>query len=129
MADLLTPLPDIPYDKQHWAFKLLIAEEKYAPARDMLREVWAAFPNPDDHFIREFQTAGFDARVWELVLAAVGQFGPYNISRPHEAPDFLFEREGFLGTGNPGDLPRIRVRSRRRKSKTRTTSSRRSSTK
>ena len=110
MADLLTPLPDIPDDKQHWAFKLLIAEEKYAPARDMLREVWAAFPNPDDHFIREFQTAGFDARVWELVLAAVGQFGPYNISRPHEAPDFLFEREGFgvwieATTANPSAKP------------------------
>ena len=95
MIDLLTPLPAVAEDKLHWAFKLLIAEEKYAPARDKLREVWAAFPNPDVHFIREFQTAGFDARVWELVLAAVGQFGPYNVSRPHEAPDFLFERAGF----------------------------------
>ena len=95
MIDLLAPLPTVAEDKLHWAFKLLIAEEKYAPARDKLREVWAAFPNPDVHFIREFQTAGFDARVWELVLAAVGQFGPYSVSRPHEAPDFLFERAGF----------------------------------
>ena len=28
MADLLTALPDIPEHDQHWAFKLLIAEEK-----------------------------------------------------------------------------------------------------
>ena len=95
MVDLLTPLPDVPDHKLHWAFKLLVVEDKYAPARDMLRKVWAEFPNPDDHFIREFQTAGFDARVWELVLAAVGQFGPYKVTRPHEAPDFLFERDGF----------------------------------
>ena len=37
MADLLTPLPDIPEDQRHWVFRLLIAAEKYAPARDMLR--------------------------------------------------------------------------------------------
>ena len=34
------------------------------------------------HFIREFQTAGFDARVWELVLFSVGHFGPYTVRRP-----------------------------------------------
>jgi hypothetical protein len=110
MADLLTPLPDIPENVQHWAFKLLIAEEKYAPARDMLREVWSAFPNPDEHFIREFQTTGFDARVWELVVAAMGQFGPYNVSRPYDAPDFHFERDGLgvwieATTANPSAKP------------------------
>ena len=110
MADLLTPLPDIPEDQQHWAFRLLIAAEKYAPARDMLRQVWAVFPSPDRHFIREFQTAGFDARVWELVLTAVGYFGTYKISRPHEVPDFLFERDGVgvwieATTANPSAKP------------------------
>ena len=73
VSNLLTPLSGIAADKQHWAFRRLIAEEKYAPARDMLREVWATFPNPDSHFVREFQTRGFDARIWELVLAAVGR--------------------------------------------------------
>ena len=56
MPDLLTPLPGIAEKQLHWAFKLLCTEDKYAPARDMLREVWTAFPSPDDHFIREFQT-------------------------------------------------------------------------
>ena len=115
MADLLTPLPDIPEDQQHWAFRLLIAAEKYAPARDMLRQVWAAFPNPDRHFIREFQTAGFDARVWELVLTAVGYFGTYKISRPHEAPDFFFDRDGVgvwieATTANPSAKPQQEVK-------------------
>ena len=60
----------------------LILEPRRAPARDLLRDVWAAFPNPDNHFIREFQTAGFDARVWELVLISAGHFGPYTVTRP-----------------------------------------------
>ena len=95
MPDLLTPLPDISDDKLHWAFKHVIANRKYAPARDKLREVWEEFPNPDAHFVSQFQTTGFDARIWELALAAVGQFGPYTVSRPREAPDFLFERDGI----------------------------------
>ena len=114
VSNLLTPLPDVAEDEQHWAFRLLIAEEKYAPARDMLREVWATFPSPDSHFIREFQTRGFDARIWELVLAAVGRFGPYKVSRPHEAPDFLFERDGIgvwieLTTANPSATPQQNI--------------------
>ena len=111
MVDLLTPLPGLADDERHWAFNRLIAEARYAPARDKLREVWARFPNPDSHFIREFQTRGFDARIWELVLAAAGGFGPYKVSRPYEAPDFLFERDGIgvwieATTANPTARPR-----------------------
>ena len=95
VVDLLAPLPSVTEDRQHWAFRRLVEADKYAPARDMLRDVWATFPNPDPHFIREFQTKGFDARIWELVLGAVGRFGPYRVSRPHETPDFLFERDGM----------------------------------
>jgi hypothetical protein len=92
-GDLLTPI--VHEDAQHQSFKSLIAESRHAPARDLLRDVWAAFPNPDNHFIREFQTAGFDARVWELVLFSMGHFGPYNVTRPTEAPDFHFELNGL----------------------------------
>jgi hypothetical protein len=69
-GDLLTPI--VPDDRQHNSFKSLVGEPRHAPACDLLRQVWAAFPNPDDHFIREFQTHGFDARVWELVLFCIG---------------------------------------------------------
>ena len=65
------------------------------PTRDMLREIWAAFPNPDDNFIQEFQAAHFDARICELCLFAVGHFGAHKVLRPHDRPDFLFQRDGF----------------------------------
>jgi len=79
-GDLLTPV--VSDEAQHQSFKNLSLEPRRAPARDLLRDVWAAFPNPDNHVIREFQTAGFDARVWELVLFSVGHFGPYTVRRP-----------------------------------------------
>jgi hypothetical protein len=91
-GDLLSEV--VPSDDQHLSFKILISESRFEAAREKLREVWAAFPNPDDHFVREFQTAGFDARVWELVLFAGGYFGPFTVSKPHESPDFYFERNG-----------------------------------
>ena len=92
-GDLLAPI--VPDDQQHRSFRSLIQGPGYGPARDLLRDVWAAFPNPDDNFVREFQTKGFDARVWELALFAVGHFGPYQVTRPSTAPDFRFERNGL----------------------------------
>ena len=47
---------------------------RHAPARDLFHDVWAALPN----------------RVLSL-----GHFGPYTVTRPEEAPDFRFERNGF----------------------------------
>ena len=65
-GDLLTPV--VPDDEQHQSFKSLILEPRHAPARDLLRE---------------------------LVLFSVGHFGSYTVTRPVEAPDFRFERNGF----------------------------------
>jgi hypothetical protein len=104
-GDLLAPV--VADDQQHPSFRALIAQPVYEAARDKLREVWAAMPNPDDHFIREFQTLGFDARVWELVVFAVGHFGPYSVTAPQDSPDYRFERNGVgvwieVTTANPG---------------------------
>jgi hypothetical protein len=94
LTDLLTPLPGLSRDLLHRSFVSLIEADVYKPARELLREVWRQLPNPDEHFIREFQTTGFDARIWELIIGSVGLFGPYTLSRPEVAPDFLFEKDG-----------------------------------
>ena len=96
-------------DELHPSFKALVSSRSHEPARDMLQRVWGAFPNPDPHFIREFQTAHFDARIWELYIFAVGYFEGFTVTQPHSSPDFLFEREGFDGiwleavTANPSE--------------------------
>ena len=111
-GDLLAPI--VPDDQQHQSFRAVLASPRHAPARDLLRKVWAAFPNPDNHFIQEFQTHGFDARVWELALFSVGHFGPWTVTRPEERPDYRFERNG-LGvwieavTANPSAKPLVQM--------------------
>ena len=95
-SDLLTPVA--PEEKWHPYFKALLTRRSLAPACDKLREVWAAFPNPDNHFEFEFQTTHLDARIWELYIFAVGLYGPMRVLRPYESPDFLFQRDD-LGLG------------------------------
>ena len=80
----------------------------------MLREVWRVVPTPDEHFVKEFQTRHFDARVWELYVFAVGYFGPFAVTQPFDSPDFLFERAGFDSvwveavTANPSESRPLR---------------------
>lgn len=91
--DLLTPV--VPMDKLHRSFVLLLTQLHHEPARDLLRALWTVFPNPDEHFIKEFQTTHFDARLWELYIFTVGCAQGMNVSRPAKAPDFLFEANGL----------------------------------
>lgn len=59
-----------------------------------MEEVWQDFEDKDGHFVREFQTAGFDARVFELYLFAYFSRSGYAIDSAHNRPDFVVERNG-----------------------------------
>ena len=107
--DLLAPV--VSTEEQHYAFRLLVSSPKHEPHREMLRAVWAVFPNLDGGFVREFQAEHFDRRLWEMYVFAVGFWGPFNVSRPQEAPDFLFEKDGHAvwieaTTANPSPTNR-----------------------
>lgn len=68
----------------------------HAASREMMQSVFDSIPNPDGNFVRDFQTTGFDARVWELYLYAWGsRSGYYNVYRPHDRPDFRFTNESL----------------------------------
>jgi len=54
------------------------------------------YEDPDGNFIEQFQTTGFDARLWELYLFAAFTETGYRIDRIHAVPDFVCE--GVLGT-------------------------------
>ena len=43
----------------------------------------------DGNFVEQFQTTGFDARIWELYLYAVLVEANLEVSHPKPAPDFL----------------------------------------
>ncbi len=104
VRDLLTPL--VPEPDLHRHFARLMGTKGHAPAQELLREVFGRLPRPDGNFVRDFQTTGFDARIWELYVYAVGLFNGFTVLRPEDSPYFLFERDGLRAwiecvTANP----------------------------
>lgn len=84
----------VPEDQANDLFLRLRSEDVYASTRRLMNRLFAVLPNPDGNFIREFQTAGFDSRVWELYLFALREDDIWAVDRPHESPDYLFSRFG-----------------------------------
>lgn len=83
------------------------------PAKATMSEVAARMGDPDGNFVQQFQTHGFDARVFELYLQALFNAGGHQIDRSQSRPDFLLTRDGLTVaveavTANPAPSPDIR---------------------
>lgn len=78
----------LPVDQQHPAFHRLSTLPHWVPARAIMSEMMRHYVDVDGNFVEQFQTTGFDSRIWELYLyAALLELGLF-ISREHDAPDF-----------------------------------------
>lgn len=64
--ELFTPL--VERDKLNPIYIALAEEPRLEAARNLIKEIVYSFDDPDGHYIKEFQTHGFDARLWELYL-------------------------------------------------------------
>jgi hypothetical protein len=107
-VDFFTPV--VPSDRQHPVFSTLISARGYSPARALIGEMMHYFEDVDGNFVEQFQSAGFDARLWELYLYALLNELGYGLDRQHAVPDF--HCQGPLGdffieatTLNPSDTP------------------------
>ncbi len=106
--------PVVPDSELHPSFKWLLHPYLHAPTRELMQSVFDAMPAVDGNFVRDFQTEGFDARVWELYLYTWGtRSGYYEVYRPHERPDFRFSRNlrtvwiEAVTAGAQGEPPRL----------------------
>jgi hypothetical protein len=63
-------------------------EEVYSPARGIIEPMMRWYEDADGNFVEQFQTSGFDARIWELYLFAAFSEMSYQIDRIHAMPDF-----------------------------------------
>ena len=90
--DLFTPL--VPFAKLHPGFITLCESEAFAPARRQIAEIMPHFVDVDGNFVEQFQTSGFDARVWELYLYSYIVEEQLFISREHVRPDFMVTKYG-----------------------------------
>ena len=66
----------------------------HAPARAMMRAIYADFDDPDGNFVEQFQTTGFDARTFELYLFALFREQGWAVDRSHPRPDFCLKKSG-----------------------------------
>lgn len=82
--------PAVKEEKMHPSFKTFIAE-RWRPARGLLGEMMNWYEDVDGNFVKDFQSTGFDARLWELYLYAVFTELGYGFNREHNVPDFLCE--------------------------------------
>lgn len=80
--------PAVKADKMAEAFKALTERPGYTPALGLMRSMMHYFEDVDGNFVEQFQSAGFDARLWELYLFALFTELGYGFDRSFPAPDF-----------------------------------------
>lgn len=89
-------------------YKQLVGLELFSPARELIKEIAYSFEDPDGNYIQQFQSTGFNARLWELYLYALFHELNFGINRDFNAPDYIIEKSGTricveAVTVNPND--------------------------
>lgn len=86
-VDFFTPI--VPQARLNTTFSILLEDPRYSPARELIDAMMRFYEDVDGNFIEQFQTTGFDPRVWELYLFAT--FTELGFARDERAtvPDFL----------------------------------------
>lgn len=91
--DLFTPV--VPLERQHPYFVKLATEPSFYPARSLINDMMPHFVDVDGNFVEQFQSTGFDARLWELYVDAYLVEEELFIDRKFHAPDFLVSKFGL----------------------------------
>ena len=91
MADLKKSLfvPGVPPEKLNPHFKSLVDAPSYHPTRNMLDLTFQDFDDPDGNFLQQFQTTGFDSRLFALYLFGYFSNSGFEVDRTHRSPDYL----------------------------------------
>lgn len=91
--DLFKPV--VSASSLHENYRILANGVHHSSAREMLRELARAFVDVDGNFLKDFQTTGFNARLWELYLSAFLYEQRFSVDRDVDRPDFCAAKAGF----------------------------------
>lgn len=86
-VDFFTPVH--PPERLNPDFVKLITQEAYSPARGIIEPMMRWYEDADGNFVEQFQTTGFDQRIWELYLFATFVELGFVFDRSHPMPDFV----------------------------------------
>lgn len=81
--------PQVGSNRLHSSFQRLTSGEGMVAARGIIEAMMRWHEDVDGNFIEQFQTTGFDARIWELYLFAALSEAGFTLERPSPAPDFI----------------------------------------
>jgi len=87
--------PVVPEDRLHPSFRLIREGPAHSAARVVMDRVFRRMGDRDGNFRQQFQSDGFDARVWELYLYAALEDAGYQVTQPGSAPDFVLRSDEF----------------------------------
>ncbi|MFM2608115.1 hypothetical protein AAFX30_10870 [Vibrio chagasii] len=76
-------------------YKTLVNSEFFSPAKELIQEIAYSFEDPDGNYIEQFQSTGFNARLWELYLYALFHEMDFMINREFNAPDYVVDKAGL----------------------------------
>jgi hypothetical protein len=86
-VDFFTPI--VPTNRLHPSFKLLVEHPRYSPAKELIAAMMPYFKDVDGNFIEQFQSTGFDPRIWELYLYATFAELGFAPAKDVQVPDFI----------------------------------------
>ncbi|MDD5544081.1 MAG: hypothetical protein PHX83_12990 [Acidobacteriia bacterium] len=86
-VDMFTPI--VQPAKMSTAFARLLNAEGFSCGRGIIEAMMPYFEDVDSNFVEQFQSTGFDSRIWELYLFALLTEGGYVFDRQFQAPDFF----------------------------------------
>lgn len=69
-------------------FVKLVGEDGFSPAKEIIEPMMRWYEDADGNFVEQFQTTGFDQRIWELYLFSMLNELGYVIDREKAVPDF-----------------------------------------
>ncbi|WP_276741496.1 hypothetical protein [Victivallis vadensis] len=84
-------IPVVPEDQLHDFFKSL-SSPLHSPAKEAIREIAYIFKDKDGNFIQQFQTTGFNARLFELYMFAFLHEEHFFVDNSSKYPDFVFSK-------------------------------------
>ena len=92
VADIFEPV--VSEQRFHPQFRDLRKVSFYSGARSLMNELYSEMDDPNGNFVRDFQTHGFHARLFELSCFAYLKSAGLEIDRSFERPDFMVSRDG-----------------------------------
>jgi len=75
-------------DKVNPDFATIAALEGYSPAVELMKPMMRWYEDADGNFVEQFQTTGFDTRLWEVYLFAALVESGYVFDKTMPMPDF-----------------------------------------